>query len=132
MTRAVELHGGSLSNNCVYFASEALRRAGLTDLSESVANTRTLTNQLVSRGWQKSQNLDDLKSGDICFTIDADGTGPTHTYTFMKWVDPNYHEYAYICDNQGNEYDGDPYHKRNVNFATASKDPISYFMYIPQ
>ncbi|NMM63958.1 hypothetical protein HBE96_14995 [Clostridium sp. P21] len=132
MTRAIELHGGDLSNNCAYFASEALRRAGLSDLPESVANTRTLTAELLSRGWKKSTNLDELKSGDICFTIAYDSSGPTHTYTFMKWVDPNYHEYAYICDNQGNEYEGDPYHQRNINFATETKDPISYFMYVPQ
>ncbi|AKN32019.1 hypothetical protein Ccar_14565 [Clostridium carboxidivorans P7] len=132
MTRAIELHGGDLSNNCAYFASEALRRAGLSDLPESVANTRTLTNELLSRGWVKSTNLDELRSGDICFTIAYDSSGPTHTYTFMRWVDPNSHEYAYICDNQGNEYEGDPYHKRNINFATETKDPISYFMYVPQ
>ncbi|AWI06435.1 Ig-like domain-containing protein [Clostridium drakei] len=132
IARAIELHGGDLSNNCAYFASEALRRAGLSDLPESVCNTRTLTAQLLSRGWKKSDNLDELKSGDICFTIAYDSTGPTHTYVFMKWVNPDDHRYAYICDNQGNEYEGDPYHQRNINFATETKDPIAYFMYMPQ
>lgn len=130
MNRAVELHGGVQSNNCVYFASEALRRAGLTDLAESVCNTITLTNELLSRGWTKSDNLDELKSGDICFTISY-GNGPTHTYTFMNWINPDDHGYAYICDNQGDEYEGDPYHKRNINFSTPTKDQLSYFMYKP-
>lgn len=130
MNRAVELHGGDLANNCVYFASEALRRAGLTDLSEGVCNTNVLTNELSSRGWLTSDNLDELEAGDICFTISY-GSGPTHTYTFMKWVDSNDHGYAYICDNQGSDYDGDPYHKRNINFQTPEKDRLAYFMYKP-
>ena len=43
MKRAIELHGGDLSNNCVYFASEALRRSGLNNLPEYVCNTVELT-----------------------------------------------------------------------------------------
>lgn len=129
MQRAVELHNGDYSNNCVYFASEALRRAGLSNLPESVANTRTLTSKLKAMGWKVSTDLSNLMPGDICFTTSY-GYGPTHAYTFMKWVDPNSHDYAYICDNQGNEY-GNVYHKRNVSFATVEKDAISYFMYLP-
>ncbi len=129
LDRAVELHGGDTSNNCVFYASEALRRAGMTDLPESVANTNQLTSQLQSRGWQTSTDLSKLLPGDICFTTSY-GSGPTHTYTFMKWVDPKSFDYAYICDNQGYDYNGDAYHKRNIDFETPTKDCLSYFMYL--
>lgn len=129
MERAVELHGGDLSNNCVYFASEALRRVGL-EIPSQVDNTTTLTSKLKSFGWKTDRDLSRLLPGDVCFTTDS-GYGPTHTYIFMRWVKEDYHEYAYICDNQGDEYGNNSYHKRNINFATAEKEAISYFMYIP-
>lgn len=125
--RAIELHGGVMSNNCVYFASEGLRRTGLKDLPENVCNTVQLTAQLAKRGWAQCTDLSKLRPGDICFTTD----GPSHTYTFMQWIKDKCYDYAYICDNQGNEYGGDPYHKRNVNFATPQKEATAYFMYIP-
>lgn len=128
--RAIELHGGSTSNNCVYFASEALRRAGLTSLPEYICNTVQLTKKLLSYGWQICYDLSKLLPGDICFTTSY-GNGPTHTYTFMKWLDPKSFDYAYICDNQGNEYGGSPYHQRNIDFATPAKDALAYFMYLP-
>ena len=125
LNRAIELHGGNTSNNCVYFASEALRRAGLTDLPEEVCNTVQFTSQLLQRGWTKCKDLAQLRPGDICFTTN----GPSHTYTFMEWCHPESYDYAYICDNQANEYGGNVYHKRNVDFATALKEAIDYFMY---
>lgn len=125
--RAIELHGGVKSNNCVYFASEGLRRAGLTDLPESICNTKQLTAQLNQRGWTQCTDLSKLRPGDICFTTN----GPSHAYTFMQWVKDNSYDYAYICDNQGNEFAGDPYHQRNVQFATPEKEATAYFMYIP-
>ncbi|WP_125153855.1 Ig-like domain-containing protein [Clostridium rectalis] len=127
MKRAIELHGGDPSNTCVYFASEALRRAGLKDLDEQVCNTVTLTKELKNRGWSTSTDLSELAPGDICFTISY-GYGPTHAYTFMNWVNEEDYNYAYICDNQGNEY-GNAYHQRNIDFQTSTKDKISYFMY---
>ena len=131
LNRAVELHNGITSNNCVYFASEALRRAGLTDLPNYVANTVTLTSQLRSRGWETSTDLSMLLPGDICFTTSY-GYGPTHTYTFMGWVstDTYDYDYAYVCDNQGYDYGCNDYHKRNISFATPTKDALSYFMYL--
>jgi len=129
LNRAVELHNGITSNNCVYFASEALRRAGLTDLPNYVANTVTLTSQLRSRGWETSTDLSMLLPGDICFTTSY-GYGPTHTYTFMGWVSEGSYEYAYVCDNQGYDYGCNDYHKRNISFATPTKDALSYFMYL--
>lgn len=130
MNRAIELHNGDLSNNCVYFSSEAMRRVGLSDLPESVCNTSTLTNKLKSYGWNLDYDLSKLLPGDICFTTSIDGSGPSHAYIFMKWVDPNSFHYGYICDNQGDEY-GNSYHKRNIDFATESKEALSYFLYIP-
>ncbi|MGH4121636.1 MAG: Ig-like domain-containing protein [Clostridium sp.] len=128
MKRAIQLHDGDLSNNCVYFASEALRRAGLNKLPQYVCNTVQLTNNLKNMGWSMGTDFSKLRPGDICFTK-AYGYGPTHAYVFMKWVKPGKYDYAYICDNQGSEYDNQIYHKRNVNFATKAKDPTTYFMY---
>lgn len=129
LERAIQLHDGDTSNNCVYFASEALRRAGLTDLPDYVANTLTLTSKLQSMGWQISTDLSMLLPGDICFTTSY-GNGPTHAYTFMKWADPNSYDYAYICDNQGYDYGDNAYHIRNIDFETSTKDKLSYFMYL--
>ncbi|MHC6178472.1 Ig-like domain-containing protein [Clostridium sp. JNZ X4-2] len=128
LERAIELHDGDTSNNCVYFASEALRRAGL-DVPAYVANTLTLTSVLESMGWKIGYDLSLLLPGDICFTTSY-GNGPTHTYTFMKWADPSSFDYAYICDNQGYDYGGNAYHIRNIDFETSTKDKLSYFMYL--
>lgn len=129
MKRAIELHDNDLTNNCVYYTSEALRRSGL-DIPLQVANTTTLTSTLQSFGWKRDTDLSKLLPGDICFTTEF-GFGPTHTYIFMRWVNEDYFEYGYVCDNQGDEYGNNAYHKRNINFATAEKEAISYFMYMP-
>lgn len=128
LNRAIELHNGITSNNCVYFASEGLRRAGLTDLSNYVANTVTLTSQLEDRGWYSSKDFSILLPGDICFTTSY-GNGPTHAYTFMGWVSEGSYDYAYVCDNQGYDYGYNDYHIRNVSIATPAKDATWYFMY---
>ncbi|UZQ49177.1 Ig-like domain-containing protein [Clostridium kluyveri] len=128
LNRAIELHSGITSNNCVYFASEGLRRAGLTDLPNYVANTVTLTSQLESRGWNSSTDFSILLPGDICFTTSY-GNGPTHAYTFMGWVSEGSYDYAYVCDNQGYDYGYNDYHIRNVSIATPTKDATWYFMY---
>ncbi|WP_446897898.1 Ig-like domain-containing protein [Clostridium sp. LBM24168] len=133
LERAIKVHAAQgygdnpSSNNCVFYQSEALRSIGINILN-STANTVSLTNTLLDMGWKKSSDLSLLLPGDICFTIEY-GNGPTHTYTFMKWVDPKHFDYAYICDNQGNEYGNDAYHKRNINFQTDTKDKIAYFLY---
>ncbi|WP_338433135.1 Ig-like domain-containing protein [Clostridium tyrobutyricum] len=123
------------SDNCAFYQSTALRGIGI-NIPNSTANTRTLTNVLTNLGWKISYDLSLLLPGDICFTIGAsNGTGPTHTYTFMKWVDPSNFHYAYICDNQGSGYtdDGntDAYHPRSIDIQTSKADKISYFMYPP-
>lgn len=139
LKRAIQLHDGDPSNTCVYFASEALRRSGV-NLPNSVCNTGKLNNetiknyslsyQLKSRGWCVSKDLSQLLPGDICFTTCDSGGRPTHVYTFMKWVKKDDYSYAYICDNQGYEYNNS-YHKRNIKIATSSKDAFNYFMYKP-
>ena len=135
LTRAIQIHAAQgygddpYSNNCAFYQSEALRSVGV-NVPNSTANTATLTNVLLGMGWVKSSDLSLLLPGDICFTIGY-GNGPTHTYTFMKWVDPKDFHYAYVCDNQGDEYAGDAYHERNIDFQTSTKDKISYFMYLP-
>ncbi|MCH3965863.1 MAG: Ig-like domain-containing protein [Clostridium sp.] len=133
LTRAIKVHAAQgygddpNANNCAFYQSEALRSIGV-NIPNGTANTVGLTNTLLNMGWKKSSDLSLLLPGDICFTIGY-GNGPTHTYTFMKWVDPKSFNYAYICDNQGNEYGNDAYHERNINFQTATKDKISYFLY---
>lgn len=134
LTRAINIHAAQgygdnpYSNNCAFYQSEALRSIGI-NVPKSTANTVTLTNVLLGMGWVKSSDLSLLLPGDICFTIGG-ASGPTHTYTFMGWVDPKSFDYAYVCDNQGDEYAGDAYHERNIDLP-APKDKISYFMYLP-
>lgn len=135
LNRAISIHAAQLpgdnpySNNCAFYQSEALRSIGV-GVPQLTANTRTLTNVLLSLGWVKSTDLSLMLPGDICFTIAYDSSGPTHTYTFMGWVDPKSFNYAYVCDNQGNEFSNDAYHQRNIA-ASGPKDKISYFMYLP-
>ncbi|WCM69633.1 cell wall-binding protein [Clostridium perfringens] len=89
---AIDLHGGETTNNCVYFTSEALRRAGVK-IPLYVANTYQLERELLSRGWIRSTNTSDLRPGDVVFS------GYKHSFTFMNWYDD---DYAYIVDNQKN------------------------------
>lgn len=127
---AAKLNYNSESNTCVYFASESYRRVGLA-IPTSVCNTHGLINQLTSFGWQKDSNKDDLISGDQCFTKN-DGTGyPTHTYTFVKWVNDNDHTWAYIVDNQRSLF-GDGFHKRDILIVDTDQfDKFQFFMYKP-
>lgn len=139
-SRAIQLHDGNTSNNCVFTAAEALRRAGMTDLPLTVCNTGKLFNetswmmpysfsyQLQQRGWQIERSYSNLLPGDICFTRDYGDGRPTHTYIFMKWAKPNDYSYAYVFDNQ-RDADGSLYHLRNVDFQTDTKDITMYFMH---
>lgn len=127
---AASLNGNSESNTCVYFASESYRRVGLS-IPTWVCNTHQLTDKLTSYGWKKDSNKDDLISGDQCFTKN-DGTGyPTHTYTFVKWVNDNDHTWAYIVDNQRSNF-GDGLHKRDILIIDTDQfDKFQFFMYNP-
>ncbi len=138
--RAIQLHNGNTSNNCVFTAAETLRRAGMTDLPNTVCNTGrlysetksmmpySLSYQLQQRGWQVERSYSALLPGDICFTRDYGDGRPTHTYIFMKWAKPDDYSYAYVFDNQRDE-NGSLYHLRNVNFQTYDKDITMYFMH---
>ncbi len=119
---AVALHGGITSNNCVYFASEAMRRVGLS-LPTSTCNTYDLENKLVAMGFVPCYDLSQLKPGDIVFT-----NGYTHVYIFMCW-DTN--GYAYIVDNQSYNFDNKILHRRQVYQDTATTDRATHFYYYP-
>lgn len=127
---AAKLNYNSESNTCVYFASEMYRRVGF-NIPISTCNTKGLTTFLASSGWKKDTNKDDLITGDQCFTKN-DGTGyPTHTYLFIKWVDPSDHTWAYIVDNQRSLYN-DGLHKREImTVDVADFDAFQFFMYKP-
>lgn len=120
---AIDLHGGETTNNCVYFTSEALRRAGV-NIPLYVANTYQLERELLSRGWKKSTNISDLKPGDIVFS------SYKHAFTFMNWYDK---DYAYIVDNQ-KKYFGSVLHKRLVSVDDPINDTIraTHFFYLPK
>ncbi len=125
---AKKLHNGTLRNSCVYFASEALRKTGVS-IPASTATTDDLTLKLQSKGFKKSTDLSNLLPGDICFTtLEIDKVRPAHTYIFMGWEKSGKHDYAYVCDNQVLEY-GKLFHLRNINFSTDKTNAISYFMY---
>ena len=120
---AIDLHGGETTNNCVYFTSEALRRAGVK-IPLYVANTYQLERELLSRGWIKSTNTSDLRPGDVVFS------GYKHAFTFMNWYD---NDYAYIVDNQKKYFDS-VLHKRLVSVDDPVNDTIraTHFFYLPE
>lgn len=128
---AARLNNGSYTNTCVYFASGALRAAGL-DVPKSVGNTTQLIEFLQKEGYKKYYDLNKLEPGDICFAAPSGNVSetPDHTYIFDKWTDSS-HKDAYIFDNQLTEY-GSCYHVRNVTYKTVrnskSKSPAIYFM----
>ncbi len=120
---AIDLHGGETTNNCVYFTSEALRRAGVK-IPLYVANTYQLERELLSRGWIRSTNTSDLRPGDVVFS------GYKHSFTFMNWYD---NDYAYIVDNQKKYFDS-VLHKRLVSVDDPVNDTIraTHFFYLPE
>lgn len=117
---AVALHGGITSNNCVYFASEALRRIGV-NLSNSTANTYEFETKLKSLGFVYSYDFSQIKPGDIVFTNNY-----THVYIFMCWDKDGY---AYIVDNQRISYDNLVLHRRKILEDTANSDRATHFFY---
>ena len=121
--RAIELHDGETTNNCVYFTSEVLRRAGVK-IPLYVANTHQLERALLSLGWKKSTDIRDLKPGDIVLS------GYKHSFTFMNWYDD---DYAYIVDNQ-KKYFHSVLHKRLVSIDDPVNDTIraTQFFYLPE
>lgn len=131
--RANELHGGTMHNSCVYYASEALRRVGVR-IPDSMSLIPKFIAELKRQGFKTSYNLKDLKPGDICFTTDVNGVfggRPTHTYIFMGWKSPGV---AWIADNQIYDY-GDVYHARSIDFhylnnqKDKAKEATAFFMY---
>ena len=120
---AIDLHGGETTNNCVYFTSEALRRAGVK-IPLYVANTYQLERELLSRGWIRSTNKSDLRPGDVVFS------GYKHSFTFMNWYDD---DYAYIVDNQKKYFDS-VLHRRLVSVDDPVNGTIraTHFFYLPE
>ncbi|WP_283701505.1 cell wall-binding protein [Clostridium perfringens] len=120
---AIDLHGGETTNKCVYFTSEALRRAGVK-IPLYVANTYQLERELLSRGWIRSTNTSDLRPGDVVFS------GYKHSFTFMNWYDD---DYAYIVDNQKKYFDS-VLHRRLVSVDDPVNGTIraTHFFYLPE
>ena len=133
--RAITLNNGSSANSCVYFLSEVLRMNDVK-IADNVCNTTQILDIMRNEGFKKERDYKKLKRGDIVFTTDTRlnsyGT-PTHTYIFMGWEKEGQYDYAYICDNQATDYDGNIYHLRNiVNLETKdgnTKEPFGFFMY---
>ncbi|MDM0612705.1 cell wall-binding protein [Clostridium perfringens] len=119
---SIKLHGGITSNNCVYFASEALRRVGV-NIPLYTANTYQLERELLSKGWKKSTDLIKLKPGDIVFS------GSSHAFIFMHWYDS---DYAYIVDNQKKVF-SEVLHKRKITGYDSVYDTYksTHFYYLP-
>ena len=113
---AIRLHGGILSNNCVFFASSALRAVGV-DIPYSTGYTTVLEGNLVRRGWKKQTNLKELKPGDVCFA------NVVHAYIFMGWANEE-KTMAYVVDNQKGIF-GANYHLRNI--YQGGSTPTTHF-----
>lgn len=121
-SKAIALHGGITSNNCVYFSSEVLRRIGV-NIPVSASNTYQLENILKSMGFAYSYDFSQIKPGDIVFTNNY-----SHVYIFMCWDKDGY---AYIVDNQGASFGNSVLHRRKVLEDTATTDRATHFFYYP-
>lgn len=119
---AVLLHGGRTDNNCVYFASEALRRVGV-GIPRATCNTYEFEDVLQSLGFVSCYDLSQLKPGDIVFT-----DGYTHVYIFMGWDSDGY---AFIVDNQSYNFDNKILHRRQIYNDTSITDRATHFFYYP-
>lgn len=137
---AKALNGGDQHNSCVYFASEVLRRQGLS-IPKAVCSTGSLSDDpiknisliytLQNYGWKVDYDLKNLLPGDFCFTTNDSRGRPTHVYVFMGWTAEGRYDYANVCDNQSYDY-GLTLHKRNVNMALPGKEATAFFMYYPK
>ena len=122
---AINLHDGITNNNCVFFMSEILRRAGIS-IPDHIGYTTKLETQLVNRGWKKNTNLNNLRPGDIVYA--GNKYGYTHVYLFMGWAEDGY---AYIVDNQKSKF-GEVLHKRQVfesDEINSTDYSINYYTY---
>jgi len=121
LNRAVVLHGGDQTNNCVYFSSEAMRRIGVT-VPVATCNTKQYLSYLRANGWRSSSNIKELTPGTLCFTTNGWDGAPTHAFAFMGWVTPGNYTSAYVADNQGTAV-----HVRNMG-ETVATDAFAYYM----
>jgi lysozyme family protein len=124
---------GTTYLSCVAFLSTALRFSGyevpriLDDTGHQTWEwTQSLSNYLISQGWHKSENANELEPGDVVFTI-ATGTGdeagvPDHVYMFSGWDDED-RENAWVIDNQKF------LHLRNIDsYGDYMFTPFWYFL----
>lgn len=133
-TVAINLHYGITHNNCVYYASTALRAIGVK-IPTSIANTTQLYTQLKYLAWVKHTDYKKLIPGSVCFTTGVKGSsGPsTHVYTFAGWVTPGKYDYAYVWDNQQDNDTLGSLHIRNISKydVKTDREGIAFFMTSP-
>lgn len=121
--KAIELHNGDTSNNCVFFTSEALRRVSV-DIPKNIAYTTNLEKELVKRNWGKVKDLSKLEAGDICFA------GEAHVYIFMGWANEK-KTVAYVVDNQKARF-GSTYHERGLYDGQGITPTTHFYEYLGQ
>lgn len=121
--KAIELHNGDTSNNCVFFTSEALRRVSV-DIPKNIAYTTNLEKELVKRNWGKVKDFSKLEPGDICFA------GEAHVYIFMGWANEE-KTVAYIVDNQKARF-GSTYHERGLYDGQGITPTTHFYEYLGQ
>ena len=143
--KAISLGQISSGTDCAAFVSAALREFGFdiwavyTDgLAPGDLLEQTLAYSLFELGFERTDDPQQLRAGDICFSQDAffegveaiececavsnrDGWFPTHTYIFMEWEINGSTDWAWVVDNQGQR------HLRNMTIA-GPKDQFQYFM----
>ncbi|WP_195970099.1 SH3 domain-containing protein [Clostridium thermobutyricum] len=118
---AINLHGGDVSNTCVFFLSSALRAIGVP-IPTSTGYCGTLKENLQSLGWTVHYDLKNLKPGDVCFASNA------HVYTFMGWANAE-HTDAWVADNQFTWY-GSNIHVRDTR-SNKYTDPTTCYYTAP-
>ena len=119
-------------NACVAFVSTALRRIGVdvprdaeVDGEKVSRLTRPLSIWLEDRlGWQRIDDVDALRAGDVVFTENAEY--PWHVYVFVSWKDADDH-IAITLDNQGFRRARDVLGHGDGNFT-----PFAYALRAPE
>ena len=109
------------------FLSNILNENGV-NLSKNIINNAAFKEELEKNGFKKYTNPNELKEGDIVFTIDGKDTPgvPTHVYIFMGWSDTT-KRVGYVVDGQVSIYNK-TYHKRAITVQAPTTDKMQFFM----
>lgn len=124
---------GTTTNGCVAFMGTALRHVGValpTARSNDPISTVThnFSYYLEKRlNWTRLSSMDDLRPGDLIFTMDdPDWPGyPDHVFLFLNWANAD-QKLVWSVDNQAHT------HIRDLTNPKSRYTPFQYALRAPQ